>query len=84
MPIPSARLASVDAAKARLLKGIVARKKADYHDVSERGKDVLSFLRRHAKRDMLAVEMGLFQKFDFDTIVDDVVKRVAPESDPEE
>jgi len=75
-PLPNAaRTASsrVDAAKARLLRGIVTRKQADYAIVDARGKDVMAFIRKNARADLLQTEAAVFAKFDLDARIDDVL-----------
>lgn len=83
-PTSAAKLASADAAKTRLLRGVVARKKADLDRVSSRGKEVLSFLRNNAKEDMLKLESNLFSKLDFDVLIDDVLDKISPEVEKED
>ena len=62
--LPATNAAS--AAKARITKAVIAKKKADYDKVNGRGKEVLSFLRTNAKNDLEAVEAALFKKLNLD------------------
>lgn len=79
----SARRAAIDAAKARVLKGLVVRKTADLDVVTARGREILNVMQKHARADVLQIEECFFAKFVDIAAVERAVEGLSAERAPE-